>query len=544
MDRNQIPSQHKVMKKIGKSDVIGQQGMSLIEGIVLSMGSMFYPTGGVEAGIDGFIELRDTETGEVGNLLLQVQGKATERERLQGETEETFEFPCADADIEYWTRGTAPVLLIVVALKARKAYWKSLKEWFLDSERRKCRKVVFEKAKDEFTRESKAALISVATAVRPGASGPSVMKSEQILVNLLEVRFAPRLFWAPTSHGTDKSFGGALGEIVKPSRGEWIVRSKSVLSFHPLDEFPWKKLCDWEAMEEFDTTEWANSDDEDRQRDFVARLVVPCLEIKARAGRAPQVVEMQVVMAGVDERLLHQLGKMSLVKRDPDRLDPRRAADRAGHRDRPCEDVHGMQVHHSIQDRQGPLVERDRVELFALALAVAHDDAFFQLHPAPLQSNHVAAAKAGLHLEGEGSMTLFGQLIADALLVVVVNDDVPVILGQTHVLHPRPVRQRSAHVVLCDVQHGEDELHPPVDGRVFQPPALGAGPRHPQSVADLDHPGGIHRGARGVETDQPADELQQVVVFDFALNLIGALFLLRKRIEDRHRASRHAGDWT
>jgi hypothetical protein len=62
-----FPSQHKAMKKIGKSDVIGQQGMSLIEGIVLSMGFMFYQTGGVEAGIDGFIELRDAETGEVGN---------------------------------------------------------------------------------------------------------------------------------------------------------------------------------------------------------------------------------------------------------------------------------------------------------------------------------------------------------------------------------------------------------------------------------------------------------------------------------------------
>jgi hypothetical protein len=60
MDRNRLPSQHAAMKKIGKSDVIGQQGMSLIEGIVLSMGFMFYPTGGVEAGIDGFIELRDS----------------------------------------------------------------------------------------------------------------------------------------------------------------------------------------------------------------------------------------------------------------------------------------------------------------------------------------------------------------------------------------------------------------------------------------------------------------------------------------------------
>ncbi|GGI31291.1 MULTISPECIES: DUF4365 domain-containing protein [Bradyrhizobium] len=76
----------------------------------------------------------------VRNLLLRVQGKATERERLQVETEETFEFACADADIEYWTKGTAPVLLIVVALKTRKAYCKSLKEWFADPERRKSRR--------------------------------------------------------------------------------------------------------------------------------------------------------------------------------------------------------------------------------------------------------------------------------------------------------------------------------------------------------------------------------------------------------------------
>jgi hypothetical protein len=81
------------MKKIGRSDIIGQRGMAHIEGVVLSMDFMFYPTGGVEAGIDGFIEIRDKETGAVGNLLLQVQGKATERQRLQAETEDIFEFP-------------------------------------------------------------------------------------------------------------------------------------------------------------------------------------------------------------------------------------------------------------------------------------------------------------------------------------------------------------------------------------------------------------------------------------------------------------------
>ena len=86
------------------------------------------------------------------------------------------------------------------------------------------------------------------------------------------MRFGPRVYWAPTEHANDKAFGTALREIEKQAGGEWIVRSKALLSFHPLDQWPWKKLCEWEAMEEFDTAEWSDSDDDDRQRDFVALL--------------------------------------------------------------------------------------------------------------------------------------------------------------------------------------------------------------------------------------------------------------------------------
>ena len=43
------------MKKIGRSDIIGQRGMAHIQGIVNAMDFMFYSTGGVEAGIDGYI---------------------------------------------------------------------------------------------------------------------------------------------------------------------------------------------------------------------------------------------------------------------------------------------------------------------------------------------------------------------------------------------------------------------------------------------------------------------------------------------------------
>lgn len=260
------------MKRIGRSDIIGQRGMAHIEDVVLSMGFMFYPTGGVEAGIDGFIELRDEATGAVGNLLLQVQGKSTERQRLQAETENSFEFTCSEADIDYWMHGTAPVLLIVVLPDKRLAYWKSIKAWFSDPDRLKSRKIVFDKQADLFTKEAKPAVLAVGLSTVPGATAPSPRIHEELLVNLVGVSFARTIYWAPTSHTNDKSFGAALRELDPRAGAEWIVRGKAVLSFRNLDAWPWNKLCEASAMEEFGSEEWSDSDDEDRQRDFVALL--------------------------------------------------------------------------------------------------------------------------------------------------------------------------------------------------------------------------------------------------------------------------------
>lgn len=164
------------------------------------------------------------------------------------------------------------MLLVVVHLKSGKAYWKSIKDWFSNPERVKTRKVIFDKEADEFTPEAKAAITAVALSVRPGASGPSVRIHEQMITNLVGVSFPSRMYWAPTGHMTDKTFGAALRELDRQAGSEWIVRGKAVLSFHDLDQWPWNQVCESEAMEEFDVDEWSDSDDEDRQRDFVALL--------------------------------------------------------------------------------------------------------------------------------------------------------------------------------------------------------------------------------------------------------------------------------
>src|SRR2546427_12174751 len=64
-------------KKIHKNTITGQQGINLIEKRVLEMGFLWYPTGGIEAGIDGTIEIRESATGRAFNAIIQVQSKAT-----------------------------------------------------------------------------------------------------------------------------------------------------------------------------------------------------------------------------------------------------------------------------------------------------------------------------------------------------------------------------------------------------------------------------------------------------------------------------------
>ena len=82
-----------------------------------------------DAGIDGFIEIRRTDTNEATNFILQVQSKATIRE-WENESSEGFDFRCEERDLAYWLQGNAPVILVVSRPESRKAYWVSIKGYF------------------------------------------------------------------------------------------------------------------------------------------------------------------------------------------------------------------------------------------------------------------------------------------------------------------------------------------------------------------------------------------------------------------------------
>jgi hypothetical protein len=88
-------------KKLSEQQIIGQQGVHLLSGRLLSVGLSFQPTGSLDAGIDGFLELRDPSTGEVRAQWITAQLKTRKQGNFSEETGETFSFICEQKDLDY-----------------------------------------------------------------------------------------------------------------------------------------------------------------------------------------------------------------------------------------------------------------------------------------------------------------------------------------------------------------------------------------------------------------------------------------------------------
>ena len=269
------------MKKIRDQSITGQKGINLIERLVLNMGFLWHPTSGLEAGIDGWIELRDSSTGEMLGGQIFVQSKATETD-FQGETDGRLEYLCTEKDLDYWLSGTMPVLLIYSRPSSDEAYWVSVKEHFKDPARRKSRKVHFDKTGNRFGTATRDQLLGLAGPPDAGAYFAPPPRDEVLYTNLLALASLPtRLFIAETDLRTGRAVAECLADAHAAKQNEWVLKNRRILSVHNLRQAPWRSFCDQGTVDDFSSTEWAESDDPDRQRDFV-RLLNECLRSSIR----------------------------------------------------------------------------------------------------------------------------------------------------------------------------------------------------------------------------------------------------------------------
>lgn len=257
-------------KRIDQRDITGDRGIALIHSIVGEMGFVWNPTG-IEAGIDGYIEIRDTVTGEMTNFVIQVQSKATDKD-FQAETIDGFDYYCDARDLDYWMGGNAPVILIRSRPSTNEAYWVSIKDYFKDLSKRATKKVHFDKVKDKFDAKCKDGLVELA---KPSASGiylAPLPKTEKLVSNLLPVlSFGEKIYIAETKYRSPKTLWEKLRGLVKEPGNEWILNNKQIISFHDLNEFPWSEIC-LGAAEEFDAEEWAYTTELEKRNIFVQLL--------------------------------------------------------------------------------------------------------------------------------------------------------------------------------------------------------------------------------------------------------------------------------
>jgi len=261
------------VKTLSQQTFLGQQGVNLIERRLQLMGYWWYPSAVPEVGIDGHLEIRDSQTGRMTNLIVQVQSKATEQPWSR-EREDSFEFICDEADLEYWLAGNAPVIIVFSRPSKDEAYWVSVKDYFrANPDDRKARRISLQKSTSKFDQSAAAALFRLAAPKEAGAYLSPRPRTEKLYSNLLRVRsYATDLFVARTETRDFKDIWDAAGELDLEIGPEWVLSDGNLMSFHDLSLNPWNQFCDPGTMETFQSAEWADSEDDNRRRLFVRLL--------------------------------------------------------------------------------------------------------------------------------------------------------------------------------------------------------------------------------------------------------------------------------
>ena len=265
------------MKTITNNQILGEKGVNLVQSIVLQMGFTWHPSNqAVEAGIDGWVEIRDQSTGEVGNSWLAVQSRALSDPR---EDDSSVKYTCRLKDVEYWMSGNQPVILVVSKPEAQLAWWISVKDYFQGKNIQTERGIVFDKKQN---------LLSISTADEWKALGsqsgagtylrpPRI--EESLGSNLIKIsRCAEVIYRAKSKLKSQKSVQEQLKLKVDWPPREWFYgEGGCIYSFHDLTKPPWHAVCESGTVTQIATESVAYSDCRVKRRDFVW-LLNGCLQ--------------------------------------------------------------------------------------------------------------------------------------------------------------------------------------------------------------------------------------------------------------------------
>lgn len=259
-------------KTISQAQIIGEQGAALVKARAHAMGMLFTPYGPVEAGIDGLIEVRDPETGQVGGRLVAVQIKTRKDRSYTAETNDGFEYLCEPGDVAYWQQSNLPIIIILVRLSDNSLYWKPAPGGGAVNDR-ETRRLRISKMDDRFDASAADAIAQLAVGqAQPGVWLPASRMPDELLFNAVKVVLPPTMQVAATTYRHGRDALKALLDITDNPPAEWVARGGRLITFLDIDASPLRHVTDTGSVENFPVEEFALHDDDDEQRLFVELL--------------------------------------------------------------------------------------------------------------------------------------------------------------------------------------------------------------------------------------------------------------------------------
>lgn len=258
-------------KTIHDNTFIGEDGIAVVQRTLMMMRFAWQPTGAFDAGIDGYIELRDSKTKAMLGAHLGAQVKA--RARFTAETDNGFEFLCDQEDVDYWMRSNVPVLLICVHPDRSEAWWICVTEYFADPQRRASRRVGFDKQTTRFEPGVADQLRDLALPPDAGVPRQGLTGAETLVTNQLPLLAHGDALWsAPTSCANREDANSRYAHIDGPRASDYILREGRLYSLRDPRECPLQHICDADKASRAAAAVWAEATDVDLQRHFADLL--------------------------------------------------------------------------------------------------------------------------------------------------------------------------------------------------------------------------------------------------------------------------------
>jgi Domain of unknown function (DUF4365) len=144
------------------------------------------------------------------------------------EIDATFEYLLDARDVAYWRQSNLPVIIVLVHLGRKEAYWKNVDAGTSPDTRR----LHFDKAKDRFDASARNAIADLC--VSKGGWGvwfPPLQGGESGHINMVELILPQNFFVAASPYKTGRQ---ALGELLAADARppyDWVIRGGQFLSF-------------------------------------------------------------------------------------------------------------------------------------------------------------------------------------------------------------------------------------------------------------------------------------------------------------------------